>query len=230
MNGKRTLITGGTGGLGGAVTMAALQRGAITTVSYTAEDGRKALADRLPGGADVTFISLDVTDEAAVASALAALGDVAILIHLVGNFSPMGKTAEYALTDYERQIALNLTSTFIMCKHALGAMQRTGYGRIVTVSSRTAVEGGASSSAYAAAKAGVIALTRAIADETRGTDITANCVLPSVIDTPANREAMPKADPSKWVTPASLAEVICFLAGEEGGRLRGAAVPVYGDA
>jgi NAD(P)-dependent dehydrogenase (short-subunit alcohol dehydrogenase family) len=202
---RKAFITGGTGGLGPAVVAEARRRGALVTLS-----------------------SVDALDEKAVAAAIETIGDLAILIHLVGGFG-MGPTAEFTLADYEKQIALNLTSTFILCKHALAAMQRTGYGRIVTVGSRAAVEGGAKSAAYAAAKAGVVALTRAIADETKGTNITANCVLPSVIDTPANRTAMPKADPARWVAPEALANVICFLASEEAGRLRGAAIPVYGD-
>jgi NAD(P)-dependent dehydrogenase (short-subunit alcohol dehydrogenase family) len=203
--GKKALITGGTGGLGPAVVTEARRRGALVTLS-----------------------SVDATDEAAVAATISAIGDLQILIHLVGGYA-MGPTATFDLAAYHKQIEINLTTTFVLCKHALAAMQRGGYGRIVTVGSRTAVEGGAKQAAYAAAKAGVIALTRAIADETKGTNVTANCVVPSMIDTPANRGAMPKADTARWVTPEALAGVICFLAGEAAGRLRGAAIPVYGD-
>jgi NAD(P)-dependent dehydrogenase (short-subunit alcohol dehydrogenase family) len=102
-------------------------------------------------------------------------------------------------------------------------------GRIVTVGSRGAVQPGAQLAAYCASKAGVVALTQAIAAETKGTNITANTVLPSTIDTPANRAAMGAENADQWVSPESLAGVICFLASEAAGDLRGAAIPVYGD-
>ena len=108
-------------------------------------------------------------------------------------------------------------------------MKENDYGRIVTVSSRAALEPAGQMAAYSASKAGVIALTRSIAEETRDSNITANTVLPSIIDTPANREAMGEKNAHNWVKPESLAEIICFLASEKAGDLRGAAVPVYGD-
>jgi NAD(P)-dependent dehydrogenase (short-subunit alcohol dehydrogenase family) len=124
---------------------------------------------------------------------------------------------------------LNLNTTFLVCKHSLRKMQSQNYGRIVTVGSRGAVEPGAQLAAYCASKAGVVALTQAIAAETKGTDITANTVLPSTIDTPTNRAAMGADNAAQWVSPESLAGVICFLASEAAGDLRGAAIPVYGD-
>ena len=108
-------------------------------------------------------------------------------------------------------------------------MEDNNYGRIVTVASRGAIEPAAKMAAYSASKAGVLAFTRAIAEETKGTPITANTVLPSVIDTPANRVAMGENNAATWVTPKSLAEVICFLASEKAADLRGVAVPVYGN-
>ncbi|NJN22722.1 MAG: SDR family NAD(P)-dependent oxidoreductase, partial [Leptolyngbya sp. RL_3_1] len=103
------------------------------------------------------------------------------------------------------------------------------YGRIVTIGSGSAVNPTAQMAAYSASKAGVVALTQAIAQETKGTGVTANVVLPSVIDTPANRAAMGDENAAQWVTPESLAQVICFLASDAAGDLRGAAVPVYGN-
>lgn len=108
-------------------------------------------------------------------------------------------------------------------------MLEHGYGRIVTVGSWAAVEPAGQLAAYCASKAGVVALTKAIADETKGTNITANVVLPSVIDTPANRAAMGEENANQWVKPESLAQVICFLASEAAKDVRGAAVPVYGN-
>ena len=148
-------------------------------------------------------------------------------MHLVGGFAP-APTETVALADWNALLDLNLTSTFLMCKHAIAPMREAGYGRIVTVGARAGVLPQPGGAAYAASKAGVIALTTAVAEELRGIDATANCVLPSIIATPANRAAMPKAHVDRWVTPESLAYVVCFLGSHAAGDLRGAAVPVYG--
>jgi NAD(P)-dependent dehydrogenase (short-subunit alcohol dehydrogenase family) len=167
-------------------------------------------------------------DENSVAQLVNGMGRVDALIQLVGGFA-MGKTHEYSFDDWKRDFDLNLNVTFLLCKHSLRKMLATGYGRIVTVGSRGAVQPSGQLAAYCASKAGVVALTQAIADETKGTQITANVVLPSVIDTPANRAAMGSQTADQWVKPESLAEVICFLASEAAQDIRGAAIPVYGN-
>lgn len=222
MQGKHVLIPGGTGGLGQHVVRAALERGAQVTVPYIEEREVERME-----GLDVTLVRANVTVEEEFRGVVQAMPRVDVLLQLVGGFT-MGPTDELALDAFRAHLDLTLTSTFVACKWALHAMKKTGYGRIVTVGSRAAVEPAALMAAYSAAKAGVLALTRSIAEETRELDITANCVLPSVIDTAANRAAMGDAEADKWVPPQSLAEVICFL-GSDGARdLRGAAVPVYG--
>ena len=140
----------------------------------------------------------------------------------------MGKTHEYSYEAWKKDFDLNLNTTFLVCKHSLRRMLEHGYGRIVTVGSRGAVQPAGQLASYCASKAGVVALTQAIADETKGTNITANSILPSIIDTPANREAMGSEQADKWVKPESLSQVICFLASEAAKDVRGAAVPVYG--
>jgi NAD(P)-dependent dehydrogenase (short-subunit alcohol dehydrogenase family) len=227
VRGKTALIAGGTGGLGVAVAQAAVARGAAVTVTYVVdaelEPARSAV------GAGASFVKADVRDEAAVRALIADLPRLDILIQLVGGFA-MSPTPETPLDAFSAQLDINTVSTFVLCKHALAKMQAGGYGRIVTIGSRTAAQPTGAAAAYAASKAGVIAITQAIADETRGTAITANCVLPSIIDTPANRRAMPNADFTRWVTAQSLAGVICFLASEAARDIRGAALPVYGSA
>jgi NAD(P)-dependent dehydrogenase (short-subunit alcohol dehydrogenase family) len=227
MRGKTALIAGGTGALGVAVAKAAVARGAIVTVTYIIDAELEPA--RAAVGPDVTFVKADVRREADVRAAIEALPRLDILIQLVGGFA-MSPTAETPLGGLTDQLDINLVSSFLLCKHALAKMTTGGYGRIVTVGTRTAVQPTGQAAAYAASKAGVIAMTQAIADETRGTAITANSVLPSIIDTPANRRSMPKADPAKWVKPESLADVICFLASEAARDVRGAALPVYGSA
>ena len=229
MKGKQVLITGGTGGLGLGVTPAVLARGGQVTIPYHNESGVKRLKDKLSATefSSIRFVRADLKQEAVVEQLVNDLGRVDVLIHLVGGFS-MGKTEEFSFTDWKKSFDLNLNTTFLACKHCLRKMRQHGYGRIVTVGSRGALQPAAQLAAYSAAKAGVVALTQAIAAETKDVDITANTVLPSVIDTPTNREAMGSEQADTWVKPESLAEVICFLASEAAQDISGAAVPVYG--
>ncbi|MBF2087307.1 MAG: 3-oxoacyl-ACP reductase FabG [Synechococcales cyanobacterium K44_A2020_017] len=232
MNHKHVLLTGGTGGLGLGVTPAVLRQGvASLTIPYRNPQEVERLKGRLSPGdlARIQFVPVNLLDEAAVEQMVNRMEAVDVAIHLVGGFS-MGATHSYGYDQWQKDIALNLSSTFLVCKHSLRRMRETGYGRIVTVGSRGAVEPGAQLAAYCAAKAGVVALTKAIAAETKGTQITANVVLPSIIDTPRNRNDMGTEQVKQWVDPASLAQVICFLASEAAGDLRGAAIPVYGDS
>lgn len=229
MQGKRVLLTGGTGGLGIGVTPALLAQGAEVTIPYYSNQEVERLKGILSPEdfAKIQFIPANLTDEGSVENVINRMGRVDALIHLVGGFA-MGKTHEYSFADWKRDFDLNLSTTFLVCKHSLKKMLEHGYGRIVTVGSRGAVEPAGQLAAYCASKAGVVALTKAIADETKGTNITANVVLPSVIDTPSNRQAMGEENADKWVKPESLAQVICFLASEAAKDVRGAAIPVYG--
>ncbi|MEC4984396.1 MAG: 3-oxoacyl-ACP reductase FabG [Oscillatoria sp. PMC 1068.18] len=231
MQDKQVLLTGGTGGLGLEVTPALLAKGAKLTVTYIHQEQVKRLQKKLNSQefASIRFVDVNLFEEKAVAQLINDMERVDVLIHLVGGFA-MGKVSEYSYEDWRQDFDLNLNTTFLVCKYSLQKMLEYGYGRIVTVGSRGAVQPGANLAAYSASKAGVAALTQAIAAETKGLDITANCVLPSVIDTPANRETMGEEDADKWVKPESLAEVICFLASEAARDLRGALVPVYGEA
>lgn len=231
MRNRQVLITGGTGGLGLGVTPKVLATGAEVTLPYIAESEVERLKHILSPAELVRthFVLTDLGQEASVAELVEGMDRVDALIHLVGGFS-MGKTHEYAFEDWQQDLNLNLNTTFLVCKHSLKRMLQHNYGRIVTVGSRGAVDPGGQLAAYCAAKAGVVALTKAIADETKGTNITANTVLPSIIDTPTNREAMGEANADQWVKPESLADVICFLASDAAQDIRGAAIPVYGNA
>lgn len=229
MKGKQVLLTGGTGGLGLGITPEVLARGAQVTIPYHHETEVERLKGKLPAAEfeRIRFVSADLSNESVVEQLVNDMGRVDVLIHLVGGFS-MGKTHEYGYDNWKKDFDLNLNTTFLACKHSLRKMLEHGYGRIVTVGSRGAVQPGGQLAAYCASKAGVVALTQAIADETKGTNITANTVLPSIIDTPTNREAMGTQDADKWVKPESLAQVICFLASEAAKDMRGTAIPVYG--
>jgi NAD(P)-dependent dehydrogenase (short-subunit alcohol dehydrogenase family) len=232
MKGKHVLLTGGTGGLGLGVTPVVLQQGvASLTIPYRSAQDVERLKGRLSPAAlsQIRFVSADLMKESAVEALVNDLERVDVLIHLVGGFS-MGKTHDYALSAWQHDMDLNLTTTFLVCKHSLRRMLDQGYGRIVTIGSRGAIAPGAQLAAYCASKAAVVALTKSIAAETQGTNITANAVLPSIIDTPTNRDAMGTDQVDQWVKPESLAEVICFLASDAAQDMRGAAVPVYGNS
>ena len=225
---NHVLLTGGTGGLGLGVTPTVLaQKPALVTIPYT----NAGNVERLKSILSVTdldsirFITGNLTDESAVENLVNEMERVDVLIHLVGGFS-IGKTHEYPYEKWKADLELNLDLAFLVLKHSLRRMLEHGYGRIVTVGSRGAVQPGGQLAAYCAAKAGLVALTQAIADETKGTNITANIVLPSVIDTPGNRVAMNTENVAQWVKPDSLAQVICFLASEAALDMRGAVVPV----
>lgn len=230
MQNRQVLLTGGVGGLGLGVTPTILRQGADLTIPYTNPSGIERLKSLISPGdfARIRFVSANLTDETAVAKLIDEMPRIDVLIHLVGGFS-MGETHTYSFEAWKADFDLNLSTTFLCCKHALRRMRETGYGRIVTVGSRGAVEPVGQLAAYCAAKAGVVALTKAIADETKGTNITANVVLPSIIDTPINRKAMGSENVDKWVKPQSLAGVICFLASDAAQDIRGAAIPVYGN-
>uniref|UniRef100_A0A832M3A4 3-oxoacyl-ACP reductase FabG n=1 Tax=Oscillatoriales cyanobacterium SpSt-402 TaxID=2282168 RepID=A0A832M3A4_9CYAN len=231
MQDNHVLLTGGTGGLGLGVTPNVLaQKPSSVTIPYTNERNVERLKRVLPiTDLDrIRLVRANLSDETAVEDLVNEMERVDVVIHLVGGFS-MGKTHEYPYEKWKADLELNLDIAFLVLKHSLRRMLQHGYGRIVTVGSRGAVQPGGQLAAYCAAKAGLVALTGAIADETKGTNVTANIVLPSVIDTPTNRDAMNSEHVAQWVKPDSLAQVICFLASEAAVDMRGAVVPVYGN-
>jgi NAD(P)-dependent dehydrogenase (short-subunit alcohol dehydrogenase family) len=230
MQGKQVLLTGGTGGLGLGVTPILLAQGAELTIPYRSPRNVERLKSILSPAefVRIRFVQADLADEASVEQLINQMPRVDALVHLVGGFS-MGKTPDYSYSDWKRDFDLNLNTTFLACKHSFRRMLEQGYGRIVTIASRGAVQPTGQLAAYCAAKAGVVALTQAIADETKGTNITANTVLLSVIDTPTNRAAMSTDAMEGTVKPDSVAQLICFLASEAAQDLRGAAIPAYGN-
>jgi NAD(P)-dependent dehydrogenase (short-subunit alcohol dehydrogenase family) len=190
-------------------------------------------AELQPDPAQVFLRRVDSSDAEAVTTfvsdAAERFGSIDALVALVGGWAG-GKDVED--TDdlrLERMLDLNLRSTFYSVRAVLPYLRENGKGRIVTVGSRAAVDNPSGQAAFNIAKAGVVALTKSVANELRGTEITANALLPSVIDTPATREAMPYADYVDWPTPAEIAGVIAFMLSDEAAVMNGATVPVYGN-
>ena len=230
MNTQLALITGGSGGLGLAVIREMVARGARVILTYHTDNTIQQLQSNLDTDVfkKVRLLKADLTIEEQVKALIEQLTDLNILIHLVGGFI-MGPTTDFSLRDWQKQININLTTTFLVCKYCLRQMLKNNRGRIVTIGSRAAVEPSAAMAAYCATKAGVVALTQSIAAETRDTNITANVILPSVIDTPANRQAMGKEKISSWVKPESIAKLIAYLVSEDAQNIRGAVIPIYGN-
>lgn len=233
-SGKHVVVTGGTGALGTAVVGSLLAAGAACVVPYVHE----AEAERFPhrGDANVTLIGVsDLADEAMVAKVYASLAAPAALwasIHIAGGFAP-GKVADTDQHALMAQLEGNLVSCFLCCRAAVNAMHAAGGGgRIVNVASRQALEprSGAGMTAYAIAKAGVATLTMALAEEVAKDGILVNAVAPSIMDTAANRKAMPTASFDAWPKVEEVATTIVFLASPDNRVTRGAIVPVYGKA
>ncbi|HEY7876432.1 MAG TPA: SDR family NAD(P)-dependent oxidoreductase [Actinomycetota bacterium] len=234
--GRTVLVTGGTGALGTVVTTALLHHGHRVAVTWVVKEEAEAL-DAALGTLDPErrmLVETDVTDEGSIGDSLqtieSQLGPVDVLVHLVGGWKGGERVHEHSLATWDRMHQLNLRSAFLCARAVLPRMLERDWGRIVLVSSRTARQDRAGQAAYAIAKAGVAVLAETIAEETVGTGVTANVIAPSTLDTPANRRAMPNADPSRWVSPAHVAASIAYLASEEAGQLRGAWLPAYGSA
>jgi NAD(P)-dependent dehydrogenase (short-subunit alcohol dehydrogenase family) len=231
LRGRVALVTGGTGALGQAVTRRLLAEGAAVTASYRADAERESLLARLPAGERerLLLVRADVTDDRAMADLVTTLrarhGRLDILVALVGGFAG-GTLLESDRATWDRMLTLNLTSAFVAARAAVPAMVAGRWGRVVTVGSRAVVPPTGGFIAYTAATAGLVAFTQALAQELRGSGVTANCVLPGTMDTPANRAAMPDADRSGWVPVESVAAAITFLVGEEAAHVTGALVTV----
>lgn len=217
---KIALVTGGAGALGAGVVQVLREAGIDVVV-----------ADRQPPrDGDIRYRATNLLDEESVrglVSELAAAGGFDILVNLVGGFT-LGSVAESSSAALDEMYALNLKPVFTVCRFAVPVLAARGGGKIVNVAARPAVVPVAGMAAYAVTKAAVARLTEVLALETLAQNIQVNAVLPSVIDTPANRSAMPQADPSRWVTPQSIGKVIRFLSSDDANDVSGALLPVYG--
>ncbi len=222
-SGKTVLITGGQGALGAAVARRFATEGANIIVADRTLPQEKYVQ---PG---YDYQILNVLDEESVKAFFEKLSGLDVLANVVGGYAAGDPVRDLELSVLENQIELNLKSAFLLTKYALRKMDPQG-GKIIHVGSRAAVDKGANSFAYSMSKAGVVRLVEAVAAETQGQSVNINCVLPSIMDTAANRAAMPKADHARWPKPESIAGVIAFLASPEAELINGAAIPVYGRA
>lgn len=220
------LVTGGSGALGSAITRRFLAEGAVVCVPWIVEPERQ----RLERSVDAVTRSrlllerCDVGDDDAMAALAARVRErhraIDVLVTAVGGFA-MGGLVETDRAAWDGQLHLNLTTTYVACRAVVPGMLAAGAGRVVAIASRAVVPPAGGFIAYTVAKAAVIALVQALAQETRGRGVTVNAVLPSTMDTPANRAAMPDVDPGTWTPVEAVADGVAYLAGESAGHVTG---------
>jgi NAD(P)-dependent dehydrogenase (short-subunit alcohol dehydrogenase family) len=227
------LVTGATGNLGGGVARAFHQAGA-RLVLFDRSSGKLAQLFPELAGSEEHYLadSVDATDAAALAglaeAAAGRFGRIDILVNTVGGYRAGTPLHETPLETWEFMMSLNARTVWNACQAVIPHMIAAGGGKIVSVAARAALAGTAGAAAYNASKSAVVRLTESMAAELKEKNINVNCVLPSAIDTPQNRQASPNADTGKWISVEDLANVILFLCSDAAKAIQGAAIPVYG--
>lgn len=231
--GKVALVAGGTGGLGRAVTLAFLKEGATVIVPYRNEEAYASLKKAVAASpAPLEGHVLDFADEPSVAEfvgqVLSRHGRIDAVVNTIGGYAGGIKLWELETKVLNAMLDLNLRSGFVLARAVLPAMLKRGDGAIVNVSAKAAFDHGAGAAAYAASKAAAVALMDSLAADAKGTGVRVNSILPSIIDTLPNRQAMPNADFTRWPKPEDIAQVILFLCSDMASTIHGASIPIYG--
>ncbi len=224
LSGRRVVVLGGTGALGRAV----VERFHADGASVLVADAR--LPDEATRHPDVRYVAVDALDESSVSAAFATAPPPGAVVNLIGGYTPPQPLSALDVAILRQQLDLNLVTAAIVTKHAMPLLAAQEGGAIVHVSSRVATETGENGFAYSVSKLGVIRLVEAAAAEGREHGVRVNCIMPSIIDTPANRAALPNAKHDRWPKPAELAAVLAFLISDDATLISGAAIPVYGRA
>jgi NAD(P)-dependent dehydrogenase (short-subunit alcohol dehydrogenase family) len=221
LNNKVVLITGATGGLGQSVTAEFSGAGATVVVA------ERQSSKRLPDG--VQSFTADVTQESDVQRLVTEVkhktGRIDGLINLVGGFA-MGRLTETHPSDWSKMLTLNLTAAFLLSRAVVPSMIEQGSGRVIHIGARAAIDPFPGAAAYLVSKSGLVAMIKVLALELAGSGVNINSVLPTIIDTPVNRQNMPDADYNKWVKPESIAQLLLFLASDEASAINGALIPI----
>lgn len=230
-SGRVVIVTGAAGNLGNAVTRAFQSAGARLTLVDRAEDRLQRLYPDMVDSSDYLLAdSVDLTSAEAVQSmvdkTLERFGQIQVLVNTAGGYRAGAPVHETSLETWDFMLNLNARSVFLVSRAVIPHLLQQRYGKIINVAARVARQGRANMAVYSASKSAVVHLTESMAAELKGEGINVNCILPSTIDTPANRRAMPEADYSSWVKPQAIAEVILFLASDSASPLHGVAVPV----
>ncbi len=219
------LVAGGTGFLGTAVVRELLASGYAVTATWVAERERERLASE-----DVELIEADLFDAEATQAAVAGVAELEAVVNLVGGYAQGPRVHETDPDQFDALLRVNVKPAFLLARAAMPRLIERGGGAFVGVSARAALRPFPGAAAYVAGKAALLALIQALDAEYKGDGIRCNAILPSVIDTPPNREAQPDADFSKWVKPEEIAKVVRHLVSDDSAPTSGAAIPVYGRA
>jgi NAD(P)-dependent dehydrogenase (short-subunit alcohol dehydrogenase family) len=224
------LVTGGTGALGRTITKAFIASNATVISSYIVDREVDQLETQIKSVVHLIRADIGKEEEAKklVSSILDKYGQIHILVNVVGGYIGGKSVAELDEKEWDLMMNMNLKSAFLISKNVIPQMIASKNGKIVHVSSRTGLKSTGYDSAYAASKSELIRLVESLSEEVKELNINVNCIMPSTIDTEANRIAMPNADHSKWMKPLDLANIVLFLCSEEGKAITGAAVPTYG--
>ena len=227
------IVTGAAGNLGSAVARAFQAAGAkLVLVDRTADRLPRLFPDLVDSPNHFLATSIDLTSadavETMVDETVKRFGRIDVLVNTAGGYRAGTPVHETPFETWDFMLNLNARTVFFASRAVIPHMLRQGSGRIVSVAARAALKGGAKMAAYSVSKSAVMRLTESMAAELKKEGINVNCVLPSTIDTPQNRQAMPNADHSRWVKPEAIADVILFLASDASRAVQGAAIPVYG--
>jgi NAD(P)-dependent dehydrogenase (short-subunit alcohol dehydrogenase family) len=223
------LVAGGTGALGGAVVRELLAAGYACTLTWIVEAERERVEAELGGRVELVRANL-VEAEGGADDAVAAVEGLQAVVNLVGGFLAGPRVHETQPDDFLRMMQLNVAPSFLLARAAMPRLVERGGGAFVAVSARAALQPFPGAAGYATSKAALLAFIRALDVEYRDHGVRCNAILPSVIDTPANRAASPDADHSRWVAPEAIAKVVRFLVSDESAPTSGAGIPVYGRA
>lgn len=227
------VITGAAGNLGHAAALAFYAAGAkLAVVDRQRKDIRVVFGDEIPEGEYCFPVAADLMDEDSVSEMAASIyerfGHVDVLVNIAGGFTMGPPVSETPLSTWEFMLNLNARSVFMVSRAIIPFMLQRNKGKIISVSARAALAGRANMAPYIVSKSAVVRLTESMAAELQDHNINVNCILPGTIDTPRSREENPTADPSKWVPPEALADVMLFLASSGARAISGASIPVYG--
>jgi NAD(P)-dependent dehydrogenase (short-subunit alcohol dehydrogenase family) len=229
-SGKVVLITGGTGALGRAVAQAFGTSNATTVVTYIIDEEMEDVKTKIKTIAELVKADITKEDQAKklVSRVIETYDRIDVLVNVVGGYLGGKSVAELDETDWDKMMNMNLKSAFLISKHVIPLMVSAKHGKIVHISSRTGLKSDGYDSSYSASKSGLIRLVESISEEVKEHGINVNCILPSTIDTEANRKAMPNSDFSKWVKTEDLTNVVLFLCSDGARAINGAVIPAYG--